>query len=299
MKNNKIHSDIIESASVTSLMRYLLSGKNEKVKNPDHYGKYFVNGKWASYLNDVEKSKQEMQIKLPGCLYYHLIRTLKFDDSLKDWLSQHKNSQVIILGAGFDSRAIRFSDILNDKNTKLYEVDLKAMLEFKQKKIEQHNLVTNKYYSHIFCNFNDTNLTDCFIENKVDANIPTLVLWEGVTYFLPEEIIISTLTELKEFFSSELQITLDYAYQDYVAGNLNFYGAKELYNVLIEIGEPHFFGLNFDQSESFFKEQGYLTKENLSAMMLESKYLRDNYGNSVGLPHVFNAMIDIVTNIKR
>lgn len=27
--------------------------------------------------------------------------------------------------------------------------------------------------------------------------------------------------------------------------------------------------------------------------MLESKYLRDNYGNSVGLPHVFNAMIDI------
>jgi methyltransferase (TIGR00027 family) len=298
MKNNKTHLDIIESASVTSLMRYLLSGENEKIKNPDHYGECFVNGKWENYLSDIEKSKQEMQTKLPGCLYYHLIRTLKFDDSLKSWLSEHKNSQVIILGAGFDSRAIRFSDTLNDSNTKLYEIDLKAMLEFKKTKIEQHNLITNKYYFHIFCNFNDSDLTRCFIENKVDTNTPTLILWEGVTYFLPEEIIISTLTELKDFFSSELQITLDYAYQDYIAGNLDFYGAKELYNVLIEIGEPHFFGLNFEQSESFFKEQGYLTKENLSAMMLESKYLRDNYGNSVGLPHVFNAMIDITYNSK-
>ncbi|ELF7043040.1 hypothetical protein RA531_005214, partial [Salmonella enterica] len=85
-----------------------------------------------------------------------------------------------------------------------------------------------------------------------------------------------------------------YAYRDYIEGDLNFYGAKELYDVLVEIGEPHFFGLNYEESSFFFKNLGYITKENLSAMMLESKYLRDNYGNSVGLPHVFNAMIDII-----
>lgn len=293
MKNNKTHEDIIESASVTSLMRYLLSGENEKIKNPDIYGKYFVNGKWKQYIDNIEKSKQEMQKKLPGCLYYHLIRTFKFDDSLLEWLTKHENSQIIILGAGFDSRAIRFSSILNKSNSKLYEVDLKAMLDFKKEKMEEYSLTPNKEYYHIPCNFNELNWIRYFSENNINPKIPTLVLWEGVTYFLPEDLIISTLTALKNYFSAELQITLDYAYRDYINGNLNFYGAKELYNVLEEIGEPHFFGLNYNESEMFFKKLGYVTKENLSAMMLESKYLRDNYGNSVGLPHVFNAMIDI------
>ncbi|EJF5840151.1 class I SAM-dependent methyltransferase [Salmonella enterica] len=294
MKNNKTHEDIIESASVTSLMRYLLSGENEKIKNPDNYGKYFVNGKWKQYIDDTEKSKQEMQKKLPGCLYYHLIRTFKFDDSLLSWLAEHENSQIVILGSGFDSRAIRFSHILDKNHTKVYEIDLKAMLDFKKQKMEENNLISNKEYYHIPCNFNDENWIKCFLKYNINREIPTLVLWEGVTYFLPEEIITSTLRELKKYFSGELQVTLDYAYRDYIEGDLNFYGAKELYDVLVEIGEPHFFGLNYEESSFFFKNLGYITKENLSAMMLESKYLRDNYGNSVGLPHVFNAMIDII-----
>ncbi|MBF0785348.1 hypothetical protein E4T80_07730 [Muribacter muris] len=61
MENNKTHADIIESASVTSLMRFLLSGKNEKVPNPDSYGRYFVNGKWAKFLDNIDNSKFEMQ----------------------------------------------------------------------------------------------------------------------------------------------------------------------------------------------------------------------------------------------
>lgn len=260
MKNNKTHEDIIESASVTSLMRYLLSGENEKIKNPDIYGKYFVNGKWKQYIDNMEKSKQEMQKKLPGCLYYHLIRTFKFDDSLLKWLTKHENSQIIILGAGFDSRAIRFSNILNKSNSKLYEVDLKAMLDFKKEKMEEHSLTPNKEYYHIPCNFNEVNWIRYFSENNINPNIPTLVLWEGVTYFLPEDLITSTLTELKNYFSAELQITLDYAYRDYINGNLNFYGAKELYNVLVEIGEPHFFGLNYNESEIFLKNLDILQK---------------------------------------
>ncbi|MBN6074549.1 hypothetical protein HYE60_04665 [Aggregatibacter actinomycetemcomitans] len=91
-----------------------------------------------------------------------------------------------------------------------------------------------------------------------------------------------------------MKITLDYVYRDYAEGNLNHYGAKELYDVLVEINEPHFLGLNFDESEKFFKQLGFDTKENLSAMMLESKFLRGNFGYSVGLSHVFNAMAEIV-----
>ncbi len=191
---------------------------------------------------------------------------------------------------------MRFAQTLNEMNTVLFEVDLSAMLDFKLKIITKYNLKTNNAYYQVPCNFNDRQLINCFKEYDISPQKPTLILWEGVTYFLPESVIKMVLKELRHYFSSELQITLDYAYRDYVEGNLNYYGARELYDVLVEINEPHFFGLNFNESENFFEQLGFNTKENLSAMMLESKFLRDNFGHSVGLPHVFNAMADIVSD---
>ena len=294
MKNNKTHQDIIESASVTSLMRYLLSNSSNKVKNPDFYGQYFVNGKWEKYLEKPEQSRKEMQEKLPGCLYYHLIRTLKFDESLEKWITHNPNSQVIILGAGFDSRFVRFKEILDQQNISIYEFDLEAMVQFKKDKIIENKIAPNNAFFQCACNFNENNLFEIFFKADIDSERNTLVLLEGVTYFLTESNIQDSLSDLKRYFQSKLQITLDYAYRDYIEGDLNFYGAKELYNVLCELDEPHYFGLNFEESESYFLTKGYKTLENLSAMMLESKYLRDSFGTSVGLPHVFNAMIDIV-----
>lgn len=147
------------------------------------------------------------------------------------------------------------------KNKKFLVLDCNDyMLDFKKEKMDEHSLTPNKEYYHIPCNFNEVNWIRYFSEHNINPNIPTLVLWEGVTYFLPEDLITSTLTELKNYFSAELQITLDYAYRDYINGNLNFYGAKELYNVLVEIGEPHFFGLNYNESEIFLKNLDILQK---------------------------------------
>ncbi|CDH34755.1 SAM-dependent methyltransferase [Xenorhabdus bovienii] len=294
MRNDKTHQDIIESASITSLMRYLLSSDDEVVPNPDNYGKYFVNGKWEGYLKDVDAAKLELQRKLPGCMYYHLIRTLKFDDSLIKWVSNEKNSQIVILGAGFDSRAMRYSELLDEHNVSVYEIDLSAMLDFKKGVIAKYKLQHCVGYHHIPCNFNDKKLSGCMLDGGISKNKNTLVLWEGVTYFLPDEIIQSTIVELRWLFKEKLQITLDYAFRDYIEGDLNFYGAKELHDVLVEISEPHFFGLNFNESEKYFANLGFKTTENLTSLMLESKYLRDGFGKSAGLPHVFNAMTDIV-----
>ncbi|MBC8951087.1 SAM-dependent methyltransferase [Xenorhabdus sp. TS4] len=279
-------------------MRYLLSSNDEMVPNPDNYGKYFVNGKWEKYLKDVDAAKSELQSRLPGCMYYHLIRTLKFDDSLIKWANSERNSQIVILGAGFDSRAMRYSELLDGNNISVYEIDLAAMLEFKKGIIDKHKLQPCIGYHYIPCNFNDKNLSGCMLAGGISKNKNTLILWEGVTYFLPDEIIQNTIIELRDFFKGKLQITLDYAFRDYIEGNLNFYGAKELYDVLVEISEPHFFGLNFNESEKYFANLGFTATENLTALMLESKYLRDGFGKSAGLPHVFNAMIDIVKEVK-
>ena len=49
----RTESDFIQSASVTAMMRALLSEKNE-FQNPDYLAKYFVSHPWSEFLKDRE-----------------------------------------------------------------------------------------------------------------------------------------------------------------------------------------------------------------------------------------------------
>ena len=287
-------NDMIGSASVTALMRYLLSGKTGLAKNPDYLGIHFVGGEWKKYLNDTEKSIDELQAKLPGCIYYHLIRTKYFDASFIKWAEAEKNSQIIILGAGFDSRSIRFQSILKKNNVTVYEVDLKAMLTYKKEIIESK--IGGKSTNSIFvpCNFQKDNVIEKLLEYGFDLTCPTMVLWEGVTFFLTQDNIETYLALFKNNITGKLQISLDYAFRDYIEGDLKYYGAKELYNILVELGEPHLFGLNYDEVEAFFDVNGFTTKSNYTSFMLEALYAKDSFGNSVGKPHAFHGMAEVI-----
>ena len=96
---------------------------------------------------------------MPGTLYYLLLRTKYFDRSLKDWISRNPDSQVVFLGTGFDTRSIRFAKELKD--ARVYEVDLKAMLDYKKDVINRNGLETttsNKIYVPI--NFHIENILE-------------------------------------------------------------------------------------------------------------------------------------------
>ena len=129
-------SDFIESASVTALMRSLLSNESNFLKNPDYLAKYFVTEKWGIFLEDIENSKKILSDRVPGCMNYHLVRTKQFDEFLLNWTKKNNCGQIILLGAGLDSRSIRFHQNLS--NFDIYELDLYSMLEYKQNIIKKN-----------------------------------------------------------------------------------------------------------------------------------------------------------------
>lgn len=290
----RTNDDIIESASVTALMRYLLSHESGQSRNPDYLGNLFVNGKWSHYLDNPISSKELLEKKLPGCIYYHLVRTKTFDDAMLTWIKKEKNSQIIILGTGFDSRAIRFEKIIRDNNIKIYEVDLKAMLDYKKSIIQEKIRINTDHISFVACNFQKDNVVEMLSQHQFDFNKPTLILWEGVTYFLTKENIEFYIQLFKDNIKNKLKIVLDYAFRDYIEGDFNFYGAQELNQILIELDEPHLFGLNYREVDDFFDSRGYLIKNNCTSLMLEALYLKDSFGNSVGKPHAFHGIVEII-----
>lgn len=291
-------TDLIDSASITALMRALLSSSEGLERNPDYLAPAFLHGSWKAALTDIEKTITYYSEKFPGGMYYHLIRTKAFDDMLLRYIANHSYSQVVILGAGYDSRAIRFHKQLNMANVMVFEVDLYGMQKHKQNLIKNAGLDDSSVI-YAPCNFQKDDLIKSLFESGLELHRDVLVLWEGVTYFLTPTQIDQSLSDISKLSERNVDLFFDYAFSDYVDGTREFFGSKELKNILNEINEPHHFGLNPADIEPFFSARGYTTIFNVTSLMLESWYLRDEFGRSVGLPHSFNGFAHVRTTIGR
>lgn len=289
---NRTNQDIIQSASVTALMRALLAEQKGILKNPDMLAKYFVNETWRPFLADPQQSIAVLDTRAPGTLGYILLRTKYFDNSLLSWLKTTPRSQVVILGTGFDTRSIRFSPQLREAT--VYEVDLEAMLKYKMEIIDEYGLdhqPADKIYVPV--NFHTESILDKLTESGLKVDDPTYFLWEGVTYFLSAQTVRTFLKNLTTTMMGPTKLAFDYVFSDYVAGNLNYYGAKEVQAELEKLGEPHIFGINYDELDRFVQELGYQSRNNFTSTMLESLYL-DDAQNANGIrPNSFSAMTEI------
>lgn len=275
MKNQapqRSHSEFIQSASVTALMRALLSNEKGMLKNPDYMAQSFVSEPWSDFLGDIKSAIGALSKRVPGCMNYHLVRTKQFDETLLNWVSERDNGQVIILGAGLDSRALRFSKEL--EKFQVYELDLESMFSYKQKIIAEKLEMTPKS-SFIPINFGLEKLTDILFANCVDKNSDTFILWEGVTYFLDEVTVTELLTEIYDYFTNSCFLIFDYAYLSYINGDHSYYGAVEIYNELQEINEPHVFGIEPNSLLAYAEKHKWSLAHNYTANELESKFLND------------------------
>ncbi len=209
----------------------------------------------------------------------------QFDEFLSDWSDKNDSGQVVILGSGLDSRSLRFEKQL--QSVDVFELDLLSMLEYKSSVNKKINRVSKSKYVPI--NFGVDSLTSVFKDGGIATDKPTLVLWEGVTYFLDEATVLSILQELSSYFHL-CNIVFDYAYKKYIDGDLHYYGASEIANELREIGEPHIFGIDPDSVEPFFADTAWTIQRNYTADELEKKYLN---GEKI---HGFHGIIELTNN---
>jgi methyltransferase (TIGR00027 family) len=112
-----------------------------------------------------------------------LCRTSYIDDVLID-ASGKGISQVVILGAGMDSRPYRK---MTDRNIVFFEVDYPEVLAFKKKRLKRiyKNLPSSVLYIPI--DFNSQTLQDVLTQPHFSLNEKTLFIWEGVTQYITHE----------------------------------------------------------------------------------------------------------------
>jgi methyltransferase (TIGR00027 family) len=138
---------------------------------------------------------------------YLLLRTRYYDEAVLQSLDAGCK-QVLIIGAGTDTRAYRFRSQLLDANAKVIECDLAAAMTEKARAVAQLG-----EHGHVrFCTINlvDEPSAGWLKASGYDQEAKSLIIIEGVTPYVPERPFRRWLAFLAEASRRETMLCCDY-----------------------------------------------------------------------------------------
>jgi methyltransferase (TIGR00027 family) len=201
------------------------------------------------------------------------VRTAHLDAELSRWISERKATQVVVLGAGFDTRAARFAR----DGVRFFEVDHPATQAEKLSRLQKLARYPLGAATFVSCDFEREDFLDRLVANGFDCKTPAFILWEGVTPYLHEPAIRSTLRRIASGCHAESELWFDHFTRKFVEASALPEADLKARELVEALGERFVFGTN-DPLPMLF-EEGFRHVRSVSfdeaCLSLTGSYERD------------------------
>ena len=138
---------------------------------------------------------------------YPIVRSFYIEETLlKTWCNAHKNSQIVLLGAGLDARAYRLK-CLQTKEHNIFEIDLPIVIRYKEKILKREVPLCNLV--RIPADLSNLQWISFLIRSGFSSEMPTFWILEGLVYYIERESVVSLLAKTSEISSKNSQIFVD------------------------------------------------------------------------------------------
>jgi len=292
MKNDKEKSRILSKASHTALMaaihRFMATKETKKdFIGPDNLAYVFLPSKAKFFLSFAFFRRvftNKLHKKVPGTYEYLTARTKFFDEIFVRSIKE-KTPQIVFLGSGYDTRAIRFQHLT--KETIIYELDALTTQKEKIKNLKKHKIPLPGNLVFVSINFNTDNLKRILLSAGYEPNKKTLFIWEGVTMYINPRAVNETLSFIKNNSGEDSTLVFDYFYESVINGTCTLYGADKLAESASNLNEHFNFGIEDGKAQEFLDKNGFDIIQHYAPKEFEEKYLMDGKGNLFGKMYGF------------
>jgi methyltransferase (TIGR00027 family) len=274
-----------ETAIFAALYR-AIANKEFKNRNfgSDYLAEYFLPSHFKFFIKfkKIRVNVKNKDNKLtPGMYEYMLARTAFFDNVFIDALNKNI-PQIVLLGAGYDTRAYRFANLNN--TTKIIELDIETTQNRKNKCLQKAQIDIPKHVRLVPINFNKESLKNVLEKAGSANNEKTLFIWEGVSYYLEPESVDATLEFVKNYSHNESVIAFDYAISITEENIKDYYGVKEFAQTWRKHRSDELFRFAIDEGkiESFLDQRGLKIVNHLDNREIEKTFLRNENGSLIG-----------------
>lgn len=195
--------------------------------------------------------------RVPGMYMYHQARTKYLDRLLLSRLDGV--SQVVILGAGLDTRPYRFESQLRGKG--VFEVDHPGTAAWKRRRLRRLGRATD-HVSYVAVDFNRDGLDACLAQAGFRADRTAFFLWEGVVMYLPPASVEATLAVLGRCAPGS-EVAFDYVFRGSLERPGEFPGALGYQRYVAGRGEPCRSGFDPEEVAPMLRRFGFEAVSNV------------------------------------
>ncbi len=238
----------------------------------DPYAVHFVDPDVLGFAKkNPEKAmamREHYERLFPGLGNSIRARVRYFDDFVKASVDNGLE-QLVILGAGYDTRAYRIEGL---EGIKVFEVDHPATQSLKIEKIEKIFGRLPEHVVYVPVDFESEDLGQKLLEKGYCVSQKTLFVMEGLVMYIPPVSVDETLSFIAKNSGRGSRIIFDYYPRSVVDGTSNLEAAKNIRNYLIQLGEPLQFGIR--DVESFLEGRGFSQVHNITSKDYKIKYFQ-------------------------
>jgi methyltransferase (TIGR00027 family) len=211
-------------------------------------------------------------------IYEYVIARTKYIDEIFQNAIRNNFSQILIFGAGFDSRGIRF---LGNAQSRLFELDSPLTQEAKIKQLEKRKIPVPKNIHYVPIDFTKESIRKKLDENGFEKDKKSLFILEGLVLYLDENSVRDIFRIIKEYSSNGSLVVFDYIYSSILRRENRYYGESDMFNMAKNASEAWTFGIEEGEIEAFLKSLDLKLVEDYNSRDLEERYFTSNSGEKI------------------
>jgi methyltransferase (TIGR00027 family) len=223
----------------------------------------------------------------PGAYTYEIARAKFIDEVVLDE-AEGGLEELILLGAGLDSRPYRLADRLD--GARAIEVDHPASLASKRARVRRLLGHEPDHVTYAEIDFTRDDLGGVLEAAGHKRSARTLFVWSGVSMYLPEVAVAEVLTWVAGH-GSGASIVFDGVWAGAIDGSREYYGASEVRKTVAKLGEPVLWGIPEGRVEETLSRFGLRVERALDEEEWRAAYLRRSDGALHDPPYGFTVLI--------
>ena len=247
---------------------------------------------WAKeHPAETQALATEIEKKMPGWNNAIRGRIRYFDDVVRN-ASREGFTRVVILGAGYDTRAYRIDNLKGCM--KIFEIDRPETMARKTGIVQQ---IFGQLPDHVVFIPLDMAKGDCW-QSLADAGWSpskqkTLFLLEGLVMYLPRRAVEELLAGIARNAGAGSAVLFDFVPQSLADGSSDAEGGQNIRNWTIEIGEPILSGFTDGEIVPFLTVLGYTQVRVIPSRAFAKMYYtgKNGHRNVSGLMSIAHAQI--------
>lgn len=213
-------------------------------------------------------------------IYEYVIARTKYIDSVFRQTLSDQFSQILIFGAGFDTRALRFQEEV--QQTRIFELDAAATQEAKVSQYHKRHLNIPPDVVFVSIDFDKESLSLKLEHVGFKRHERSLFILENVLMYLQPQSVDQAFQTIKELTAVGSEVVFDYIYASVLRNENIYYGEKGMIESMAKTAEQWHFGIEKGEIVQFLSRYGFELHDQRDSRDLEEMYFKDPSEKIVG-----------------